>query len=258
MKNLLSKIAALILSIICFLGVWALVSKKLNSPLILPSVKSVLKEIYLLLSGQSHFWNNFLISFGRIILSFILSSFLGSLFALFAGYFPFCRDFLKFPISFLRTIPVISIILIALFWLKSSSLPLFVSVLMTFPVMYSAILSGFLKNDDSLMQMASVYKLSRWQIFRYIQLPHTIPFFINGLISTFGLSWKVVAAGEVLSVPEYGIGSLLQLNQIHLESSRVFAITLIFAVFSFITERVLAFLLKLFFKDKLYSGPEFE
>lgn len=249
MKNWIKKVCAILFSFFCFFVVWAAVSKKLDSELILPGIKSVLKKIIWFCSGGGGFWKHFAFSFLRIILSFVISVFFGTVLGLIAGCFNFADDFLRFPVSFLRTVPVISIILIALFWLKSGSVPLFVSVLMTFPVMYTAVRSGFLQNDSSLMQMAQVYNFTKWQKFRYIQLPNLVPFFLNGLVSAFGLTWKVVAAGEVLSVPEYGIGSVLQLNQVHLESASVFAVTLIFAGFSFLSESLMSLLVRLFLKN---------
>ena len=245
MKNSVKKACTVLFSLVCFFLVWAAVSKKLDSELILPSVKSVFEKIGWYFCGGGNFWKHFAFSFLRIILSFVISVFLGTALGLVAGLFSFADDFLRFPVSFLRTVPVISVILIALFWLKSGSVPLFVSVLMTFPVMFTAIRSGFLQNDSSLMQMAQVYNFTKFQKFRYIQLPNLVPFFLNGLVSVFGLTWKVVAAGEVLSVPEYGIGSVLQLNQVHLESASVFAVTLIFVCFSFASERLMALFVRI-------------
>ena len=56
------------------------------------------------------------------------------------------------------------------------------------------------------------------------------------MISVYGLCWKVVVAGEVLCLPKNGLGSVLQKNQIHLETASVFAITIIFVFFSWLIE----------------------
>lgn len=253
MKSFFRKCTGFLLSLICILIVWLVFSKKINSPLILPLPSTVFKDILYFLKGGSNFWQHFGVSFARILISFFISVLLASVMALLAGLLPFFNDFISFPVSFLRTVPVISVILIALFWLKSGQLPVFVSVLMIFPVVFSSVLSGFLKKDSSLLQMACVFHLTEFQKFRFIQLPHIIPFFLNALASGFGLSWKVVAAGEVLSLPSKGIGSLLQLNQIHLESSRLLAVTLIFSFICFVCEFFLSFGVKLAVK-KLEGG----
>ena len=61
---------------------------------------------------------------------------------------------------------------------------------------------------------------------------------MNGMVSTFGLTWKVVAAGEVLSLPKYAAGTLLQRGQVHLETSSVIAVTIVLVTVSFIIERL--------------------
>ena len=43
-----------------------------------------------------------------------------------------------------------------------------------------------------------------------IVLKSITPFFWNGVLSTFGLSWKVVVASEVLSLPANAVGTILQ------------------------------------------------
>ena len=139
MKNNLKKAISIILSIICFFIIWALLANKLNSQLILPKVSEVFSKILYFSFKAPSFWKHFAFSFMRIMLSFVISVFAGTLLALLAGEFQFFNYFCKFPLSLLRTLPVISVILIALFWLKSNSVPIFVSILMTFPLMFSSL-----------------------------------------------------------------------------------------------------------------------
>lgn len=62
------------------------------------------------------------------------------------------------------------------------------------------------------------------------------------------MEWKVVTAGEVLSLPKKALGTQLFQSQIHLESSEVLAISIIIIIvtFSFILEN----LLKKIFKNE--------
>ena len=153
-------------------------------------------------------------------------------------FFTFLPRFFELPLAIIRATPVVAFILIALFWFKSGTVPVFVSVLMTLPIMTTAVANGFYKTDEKLLVMAHVFKLSRRQIFRYIQLPSLVPFFLNGMVSTFGLTWKVVAAGEVLSLPKYAAGTMLQKAQVHLETSTVMAVAIILVIVSFVLEQL--------------------
>ena len=93
------------------------------------------------------------------------------------------------------------------------------------------------------MNMAQTFQLSKKEVFFYIKLPDCLPFWKNGLLSTFGIIWKVVAAGEVLCLPKFAVGTMMQRAQVHLETSLVIAQTVVLVTFSFILERLLAFLL---------------
>ena len=84
--------------------------------------------------------------------------------------------------------------------------------------------------------MAASRGFTGFKAFWYIRLPSAAPALISGAQSAFGLSWKVVAAGEVLSIPHNSAGSLMQQAQVHLETSDVLAITLALVLVSWLCE----------------------
>ena len=230
-------VIAYILSILFIFILWIVLSKLVNASLILPGPAAVFKAMGALLKSPA-FYRAFAWTLGRVALSFALSVVIGSLLGLLCGLSSFARDFFEFPMAIIRATPVVAFILIALFWFKSGTVPVFVCVLMTLPIMTTAVANGLYKSDEKLMAMAKVFSLSKSQIFCHIQLPNLLPFFLNGMVSSFGLSWKVVAAGEVLSLPKNGAGSLLQKAQVHLETPQVMAITIILVAVSFLLERL--------------------
>lgn len=244
------KILAYLFSIFCLGAIWIIASKIISSELILPGPESVFFALVNLVKTKS-FWNAFFYTFLRVIISFLITVIAGSFIGFLCGFSDFAKAFFEFPISVVRVTPVVAFILIALFWFKSGTVPVFVSVLMTLPIMCTAVMNGFEKTDKQLLAMAKVYNFSTKQIFKYIQLPAIIPFFLNGTVSTFGLTWKVVVAGEVLCLPKNAAGSMLQRSQIHLETSSVLAITIILILFSFLLEKLFSLLIqKKLRKDK--------
>jgi NitT/TauT family transport system permease protein len=54
-----------------------------------------------------------------------------------------------------------------------------------------------------------------------------------------GLCWKVVIAGEILTIPRSGIGGEMQLSQLSLESEAVFAWTVVVVVSAALTQALL-------------------
>ena len=89
------------------------------------------------------------------------------------------------------------------------------------------------------MQMARVFRLTRWQRMKFIWIPKLRPFASAGLVASFGMSWKVVVAGEVLSLPKHAVGTRLSSAQVHLESQEVMAISLLIIAISFAMEKIL-------------------
>lgn len=229
-------------SLFCFLIVWQILSLIVKSDLILPSPVTVFAALMQILKNAV-FYKAFLFTFLRILAAFIISSILG----LILGYL--CSRFKTFDIFFepfntiLRVTPVVAIILIVVFWFKSDFVPVFVSVLMTFPVMCSSVKNGFNSVPKNYLESAQVYNLSEFQTLFQVKIPMSKSFIYNGLISTFGLTWKVIVAGEVLCLPKNSIGYLLQKNNLHLQTANVFAVTVILVLVCFIIQKFLDFLL---------------
>ena len=245
MINKTKTIAAYILSVLVILAAWFFLSKLINAELILPSPLEVFSSMGSLVKTKA-FWQAFAHTFLRVIISFAITVVLGTALGIAAGFSKFLRDFFELPLAVIRATPVVAFILIALFWFKSGTVPVFVSVLMTLPIMTTAVANGFSKADEKLMGMAKVFDFSRGQVFRYIQLPSLVPFLLNGMVSSFGLTWKVVAAGEVLSLPKYAAGTMLQKAQVHLETSTVIAVAIILVLVSFAIERLFMYAVKRF------------
>ena len=226
-----------ILSPFFFLLVWYAVSAIIAAPLILPFPHQVIKRLFELVI-TAVFWKAFSFTFLRVIISFLISLLLGFFLGLLAADSKAFSAFIDFPIELIRATPVIALILPALFWFTSGVVPVFVSVLMCLPIIITASKKGFEKtpeNTEKLYKAAS-RGFTGFKAFLYIRVSSAAPSLLAGAQSAFGLSWKVVAAGEVLSIPHYATGSLMQLAQVHLETTDVLAITLVLVLVSCLCE----------------------
>ena len=231
------KVLITLFSLIVIIISWQLAANVIKSSLILPSPTSVFSTM-LKLIFKSEFWEHFFYT------SFTIALFLGGIIGVFSGLNPFIKQFFKLPLAIIKSTPVVAIILVALFWLKSNTIPIFVSVLMTLPIIATNVTNGFLNVNKNLLQMANLYNFTFFQKFFKIQLPAVIPYFVSGINSAFGLSWKVVIAGEILSLPQKAIGTVLSKAQIHLESHLVLAYTILIIIFSFLIEALISFIIK--------------
>ena len=127
MKNfIIKKIVPVFLSVFTILLIWHLVAGKINASLILPSPKEVFFKIIELIC-QKIFWINFIYTFLRCALAFFVSLMTGLIIGTICGQNSFIKGFFEFPLSLLRSTPVIAVILIALYWFSSDIVPVFVS-----------------------------------------------------------------------------------------------------------------------------------
>lgn len=223
-----------IVSPVLFLLIWYVVAAIIDAPLILPFPHKVFQRIFVL-TGSVVFWKNFVFTFLRVIIAFLLSFVCGFFAGLLSADYPLFKTFLSFPLAVIRVTPIIAVILIALFWFKSGTVPAFTAFLMALPVMISSCEKGFEKNSDNLEKLfkAGSRNFTGFKAFRYIRLPAASPSIFAGAESCFGICWKVAVAGEVLSVPRYAAGTLLQKSQVHLETADTFAVTLVLVIVSY-------------------------
>lgn len=216
-------------------GAWQLCSIAVASPFILPGPAPVFVDSLSLLSDHA-FQATVAATCARGVLAFSVSLALSFVLGFASGMNDDVTAALKPWMSAVKATPVVAFILIALLWFGSSIVPVFVSVLMTLPVMTEAIAHGVRSSDSKLLEMARIYHYRKRDIFFNIRLPSAMPFFLAGAGASLGLTWKVVVAGEILSSPKYGIGSAMQTAKVHLETSRVFSLTLMAIALSVATE----------------------
>jgi len=224
-------------SIIFLFLLWIILAAIINADLILPYPKDVFLSLIQLVQKPS-FWKAFCFSFLRVISAFIISVILGTALGWLRSISSFLYDFFELPLAIIRCVPVIAIILVALFWFKSDFVPVFVAVLMALPVISTSVTKGFSYENEKLLFMAQTFCFSKKQIFKYIKLPAVLPHFYSGCQSAFGLCWKVVAAGEVISLPKYGFGTIMNKAQVHLETAEVMAVTVLLIIISYSLEKI--------------------
>ncbi len=237
-RNMKAFLLSLAAALLLLLG-WEYAAYLIDAPIILPSPRSVMSRLVILFSGGSFFRH--LASTGfRVAAAFSLSLMLGIVLGIASGLSPVCKRMLAPFITSMRTIPVMAIILIAILWFPSGTVPVFAAVLMALPVVTGAVERGILGIDRKLLEMAWIFRLSRSDRFRKVIVPQVVPSMLTAAHLSVGLCWKVVIAGEILTIPRSGIGGEMQLSQLSLESEAVFAWTVVVVVSAALTQGLLA------------------
>lgn len=236
MKNPFSKTRLIsLLSILILLGLWKFASIIYNSELILPSPESTIITTFKLMLSKN-FVKIIMSTILRGMLGFTISFILGVSSGIFAGINPFIEAFIKPVLISLRSIPVISLILLALIWFRIDLVAIFIAFLTMFPFICTNVIDGIKSVDQDLIVMSKIHKVESLKIIKEVYLPAITPFIFSGSSSALGFGWRAVIIGEVLSQPKFGIGTLMQTAQTYLLVNEVIAWTIIAVFISYLFE----------------------
>lgn len=221
-----------------WLLVWELLSLAVSQKLLLPAPAQVLRRLAAL-AATADFWRITARSLLRILCGVVAAVAAGTVLAVLTSRFRTLRALLSPLLTIIKSTPVASFIILALIWMGRDILPAFIAVLMVLPVVWTNVSAGIAAADISLLEVAKVFRFSRWKTLVRIYTPSVMPYFISGCRSALGLGWKAGIAAEVLTVPAASIGKMLYESKLYLETTDLFAWTLVVILCSIIIEKVL-------------------
>ncbi len=243
MIHLKDRLKTTLLSVILYVAVWKLLSFLIDREIILPSPETVLGQVLgLLVKGDV--LRQILPTVARGLGGFALSLLAGVCFGLAAGRSDRFRWFLNPLIISIRSIPVLSLILLAIIWFRTELVPVFICFLVVFPIITGSVTTGVKQVDPELLEMASIYRKTKREKLKAIYLPSILPYVSSGISSGLGLTWKSVVAAEVLSMPTRGMGTAMQTAQMQLDTAILFAWTVLIVLLSAFFDGIVLFLEK--------------
>lgn len=223
---------------------WEVLSLIINQEIYLPSPFSTFNALVDLLKIRDTYIT-IAYSAYRTLAGFVISCISGIIIGYLCGTNQLFYDLFNPLIGTIRTVPVMSIIIIAIMWFKDTNVPIFVAFLMCFPIIWTNTVSGIKSTDPKLLQMCKIYNIKKIRIITSVYFYSALPYIEAAMISALGIGWKVTSAAEVLSLPKYAIGSYLYDSKVYLEIPSLFAWTVIIILLSYIFEIALKKLFEL-------------
>ena len=224
--------------LLLYLLLWTTAARAVDVPLLLPAPAAVMTRLLSLLP-QRTFWLTLGGTLLRTLEAYVLGVALAVLLAALCCRFR-AADLLLSPLlSAVRATPVTSFIVLALVWLSSARVPVLTGLLMTLPVVYSAVVQAVRAVDPRLLEMARMYGFGAAGTLRHVIVPSALPAFIESCLAAIGLCWKAVVAAEVIGVPRLAVGSRLYEAKIYLETDSLLAWTLTIVLLSVLLEALL-------------------
>ena len=190
------------------------------------------------LAVTAAFWRAVGGSIAHIFGGFLVGCALAVMLAVLSARYHFVRELLDPLTAAVKAVPVVSFIILALVWLDSRSLPLFISALMVFPPVYLNVLTGIAAADAKLLEMARVFRVPLGRRLTGIYLPAVLPYFRSAVSLALGLCWKAGAAAEVIGLPSGTIGERLYTAKVYFQTPDLFAWTAVIVAVSVLFEKL--------------------
>ncbi|MDD2375820.1 MAG: ABC transporter permease subunit [Eubacteriales bacterium] len=218
--------------------VWQIAYLIIDRDIVFSSPAQVAGRLIELISIDE-FWASTVGSLARIGLGFLAGLAAGVLLAILSVANRWFAALFKPLLSMIRATPVSSFIILALIWMSSVRVVIFIVFLMVMPIIWANLVEGIRKTDRQLLEMARLFKMNRWRRIRLIYLPSISPFLISAVSTSLGLGWKAGIAAEVLSTPDLSLGKSLYESKIYLETQDLFAYTAVIIILSMVLEKLI-------------------
>jgi NitT/TauT family transport system permease protein len=150
--------------------------------------------------GQAGYWQSWYMSFLRVLGGFVAAMVIGIPFGLLLAVSRVAHG-IGFPtFEVLRPIPPLAWVPASIiFWPTQELAIMFITFLGAFYTIVINVVGGAQSIDVRYFQAAQSMGSSRWDIFRRIILPGTLPSIVVGSAVGMGITWEVVVAAEMIS-----------------------------------------------------------
>ena len=236
----LGKALISLLAVFLWVLVWLAVAKDLNKPVLLPTPLAVAERL-IELTATSAFWRATFRSLLRVLGGIASGIGMAVIVAALTAAFRPLEMLLSPVITVIKSTPVASFIILAMLWIEDNTLPIFISFLMVFPVVWANLHTALRATPAPYHDLSRIYHLPLGRRIRRIYAPHALPYFLSACRSSLGLAWKAGIAAEVLSLPAMSIGKHLNESKLYLETTDLFAWTIVVILLSLALETVAKF-----------------
>jgi NitT/TauT family transport system permease protein len=203
-----------------FLGTWTLASLRLGNAVLLPTPDAVARGFVELFRDGS-LLSDAVASLRRVIVGFAIASISAVPLALLMSLSrPFALLFSPI-VAFLRPIPPIAWIPIAILWFGIGNAPsYFITALAAFfPIFLNTYAGGQAVRPEHINAARSLGATS-FALFWRVYLPSALPMISTGLRVGLGQSWMAVVTAELIAAHS-GLGYMIQANRLMLETGLV-------------------------------------
>lgn len=211
---------------------------------ILPSIGKVGKAFQSMV-GTGQLQQDLSVSFTRVLKGYLYSVLLGGLLGILMGMSVSIKHTFNLTVTTIRQIPMIAWIPLIILWcgIGEKSKIVIIIIAAFFPIMINT-LNGVENTPSGYLEVAKLYKLSKWKTFVKVYLPHALPSIFVGLKLSLGVSWMAVVASELIAATS-GIGYRMSDARSLMRSDVVIVCMLVIGLIGILMDRCLTLLFKI-------------
>ncbi|MBB4931936.1 NitT/TauT family transport system permease protein [Lipingzhangella halophila] len=178
-------------------------------------------------------------SLRRVLIGFALGTALAVPIGFLMGWYPTARSLLEPYVQFLRMIPPLALIPLAIVLLGIGEVPkVFVIFLAAFLFSVVAALQGVVNVDRTIINAARVLGAPDRTIFLKVIIPASAPFILVGMRTGLGASWATLVAAELIAA-QAGLGYRMQQAQLYYDLPTIFVGLITIGVLGMAMDRLL-------------------
>lgn len=226
-----------------WLLVWQLASMAVGSELLLAGPAAVLVRLAQLVPTAA-FWSTVGFSLARIAAGFAAAFLLGLLLGLAAHRWHALAELLAPAVSFLKSVPIVCVIVLLLMWVGSVRVSAIAVFLAVFPAIYFSVLEGRSVADPGLGELLRVMGVPGWRRFLADTWQQLLPYLVATCRNACGMAWKAGVAAELIGSPRGSMGERIYQAKLLLETGDLFAWTIVVVALSWVCEKAFLALLR--------------
>jgi len=236
-RHLLAVYGAYALGFASLFVIWQLTSIYLVGSVLFPPPTVVLRK-GLMLAKNGILFEHLWASLQRILAGFVAGSLLGIPIGLAMGSFRPVRKLLEPYTEFLRFIPSVAMITVAVIWFGiGEASKIFLIIYTTIFIVILNTAAGVSAIAPNKIRAAESLGATQAQIFFHVALPATVPYILTGMRLAMANSFTTIVAAELIAAND-GLGKMLWDGRLFMLVDEIFVSLVTLGLLGFVTDRM--------------------
>ncbi len=238
MLRALERAMWVVLGVLALISVWAYAASR-QPEYILPGPDETYAALEAILATDA-FWEALRMTLFRSLAGLAIALTAGVAWGSAMGKWKRVGWFFQPGLYLLLSTPAIVFVILGMVWFGTAGdvVVIFVVTIVTAPLLATASAQAVRDVDRDLIEMAKVFRLSRWAIVRRVEIPMIAPPVLAAATVALGQSVRVCVMAELLATAT-GVGGAIRMAQLNIESPDIFAYAVVMAAIAFALEALL-------------------